>query len=113
MHELSVTEELLALTLQHAKKANAGKIVKINLVIGSLTGLAEESIRFYFNILSEGTVAEESLINISRIPLRVRCQKCTLDFTPQADNWRCPACNGYRGDIICGRECYVDSIEIE
>lgn len=113
MHEFAVTEELLTVTLEHAKKANAGKVLQINLVIGDLTGLAGESIRFYFNILAEGTIAEESLINISRVPARVRCERCTQDFAPKADNWRCPVCDGYRGNIICGREFYVDSIEID
>lgn len=113
MHELSVTEELLTVTLEHAEKANAGRVVRINLVIGDLTGLAGESILFYFTILAEGTMAEKSLLDITRVPARVRCEKCSFDFTPNADNWRCPLCNGYRGEIVCGREFYVDSIEIE
>jgi hydrogenase nickel incorporation protein HypA/HybF len=113
MHELSVTEELLNIVMQHADKAEAQRVLKINLVIGDLSTFAGESIQFYFDILSKGTKAEEASLSISRIPARVRCRQCHDEFAPKETDWVCPRCGGPVEDIICGREFYVESIEVE
>ena len=113
MHELSVTEELLNITLEHARKANAQRILKIHLVIGDLTGFVGENIQFYFEMLSKGTNAEKASLSISRIPARARCRQCQNEFTLEEMNWVCPRCGGFIEDILSGREFYVESIEVE
>ena len=113
MHELYVTEQLLNITLEQAEKANAGRVMRVNLVIGELTPFMEESIRFYFDILTEGTKAEKASLSISRMLARARCGQCRVEFTPKETNWLCPQCGGFFEGIISGREFYVESIEIE
>jgi hydrogenase nickel incorporation protein HypA/HybF len=113
MHELSVTEHLLDITLEHARNANAERVLKINLVIGDLSSFVGESIQFYFDILSEGTKAEKASLSISRIPAKVRCRPCHHEFTPEGMNWVCPRCGGFIEDVLSGREFYVESIEVE
>jgi len=70
MHELAVTEQLLNIVLEHANRAKAERVVKINVVIGELTSFNDESIQFYLDILSEGTKAERASLSISRVPAR-------------------------------------------
>ena len=113
MHELSVTEQLLNITLEHADRANAQKVLKVNLVIGDLSGFEGESIQFYFDLLSRGTKAEKASLSISRVPARVRCRQCRNEFAPEAMDWLCPRCGGLIEDVISGREFYVESIEVE
>lgn len=50
MHELSITQAILDLALEEARKANAEKIVKIDLVVGELTGIEPEYVRFYHSV---------------------------------------------------------------
>jgi hydrogenase nickel incorporation protein HypA/HybF len=113
MHELSVTEQLLNLTLVHARQANAKRVLKINLVLGDLSSFVGESIRFCFDALSKGTEAEKAFISISRKPAIVRCRKCKDEFTPREMNWACPRCGGFIEEVVSGREFYIESIEIE
>jgi hydrogenase nickel incorporation protein HypA/HybF len=113
MHELAVTEQLLDITLEHAERAMASRVLKINLVIGDLTGFMEESIRFYFDILSEGTMAHNASLSIAHLPVLACCGQCGTEFTPGEGNWRCPLCRGALKEIIGGREFYVESIEVE
>ncbi len=113
MHELSVTNQLLDVTLEHAERAMASKVLKINLVIGDLTGFIEESIRFYFDILSEGTKAHNARLSVVHVPVRARCGQCRTEFTPGKGNWRCPLCHSVLEEITGGREFYVESIEVE
>lgn len=113
MHELAVTGQLLDITLEHAERVMASRVLRINLVIGDLTGFMEESIRFYFDILSEGTKAHNALLSIARIPIRALCGQCRTQYTPGKDSWRCPLCRGALREIVRGREFYVESIEVE
>lgn len=113
MHELSVTEQLLNITLEHADKAKAQRVLQINLVIGDLSSFAGESIQFYFDLLSRGTKAEKASLSISHIPARARCRQCQYDFAPEKMDWLCPRCGGLIEEIIAGREFYVESIEVE
>jgi hydrogenase nickel incorporation protein HypA/HybF len=113
MHELPVTEQIVAIVLDHARKAKAERVLKINLVVGELSSFVGESIQFYFDILSKGSEAENASISISRIPARARCQACKEEFNPAGMNWVCPACGGPIEEILGGREFYIESIEVE
>ena len=113
MHELSVTEQLLEIVLEHARKAKAERVVKVNLVIGELTGFAGESIQFYFETLSKETEAEKASLTIARIPTRAKCQHCGTEFDPGGTDWVCPVCGGPVEEVMAGREFYVESIEVE
>jgi hydrogenase nickel incorporation protein HypA/HybF len=113
MHELSVTEQLLNVVLEHSRKANAKQVSKVNVVIGDLTGFVNESIQFYFDLLSKGTEAEKASLAITRIPSRVRCRDCKREFQPDGADWSCPHCGGLIEEVLGGRELYVESIEVE
>ena len=53
MHELPVTESVLEIALRHAKGAGAERITNIYLVIGQLSSIVDDSIQFYWDIVSK------------------------------------------------------------
>ena len=113
MHELSVTESVLEIACRHAKKERAARVTDIYMVIGQLSSIIDDSIQFYFDTLSLGTVAEGAQLHFERIKTRFRCRACGQEFEPHERDWRCPSCQALGGDVIAGKEFYVDSIEIE
>ena len=113
MHELSITQSILQIALEHAEKAGAKYIRRINLVIGELSGIVDESVQFYFDFVSKDTPAEGAQLVFKKLPARFRCRFCGNEFTPRKDNWTCPACQSPGVEIISGREFYMDSIEAE
>ena len=112
MHELSITQNILSIVTEHAKRAGAQKITAINLVVGELTGFVDDSIQFYFDMLSPDTIAAGATLAIRRIPAEVRCRACGEVFALQGYNWACPKCSALGGEIVCGREFSVESIEV-
>ena len=58
MHELSITQSIMDVVLVEAEKAGAKEVKKINLVIGEMSGIVEQSVQFYFDFLNKETVAE-------------------------------------------------------
>ncbi len=113
MHELSITQSILSIALEKANEAQASKISKINLVIGELSGIVSDCVQLYFGFLSKDTLAEEADLSFYQPPTQLRCRNCTTIFSPEEMEWTCPGCQGQNLEILSGRECYVDSIEVE
>ena len=99
--------------LEKANAAQAGKVSKINLVIGELSGIVDECVEFYFDFLSKDTIAAQASLSFHHPPTRLRCGNCATVFSPDNLNWACPNCQKPKIEIISGRECYVESIEVE
>jgi hydrogenase nickel incorporation protein HypA/HybF len=112
MHELPVTESILQIALRHAEQAGAAQITDIYLVIGQLSTIIDESIRFYWDMLGEGTAAEGSKLHFERLELVMQCQACQHKFTPKDLEYVCPACEALELDIVQGNEFYMDSIQV-
>jgi hydrogenase nickel incorporation protein HypA/HybF len=58
MHELGITEQMVNVALEQASKFGIGKITKINLILGQMSGISSESVQLYFDSLSKGTPAQ-------------------------------------------------------
>jgi hydrogenase nickel incorporation protein HypA/HybF len=113
MHELSVTQSILDIALAHAQGAGASRILKVNLVIGELSGLVGEYIQFYFDFVSKGTPAEGAELTFRRVPARFRCLDCGTEYEPNGADWTCTQCGALRPMAVGGRELLVESIEVE
>jgi hydrogenase nickel incorporation protein HypA/HybF len=113
MHELPVTEEILKIAVDHAQRAHAQHIRRVNLVVGDLTSFLSESIQFYFDFLTKDTLAEGAELAIRRVPAQVKCTQCGAVFAPDGIDWRCTACHALGGEVLSGRELLIESIEVE
>ena len=82
MHEFSITQSMLSLALEKANEAKASKITKINLVIGDLSCIVDECVRFYFDFLSKDTAAAGASLSFERRATRLRCRNCETAFPP-------------------------------
>ena len=113
MHELGITENILDITLTKANEEQATKVLKINLVIGELSGFVAECIQFYFDTLSKATIAEGAALNFETAPVELRCRNCSAVFRPRDALWSCPKCGSQGAEIFKGRGLYIDSVEVE
>lgn len=113
MHELSITQNMLDLVLEQAEKAGAREVGKINLVIGEMSGIVDDCVKFYFDFLSKGTIAEKAALSITISPTTVRCLDCGRSFKPKEFDWTCPYCQSNNKEIVAGKELLVESIEVE
>lgn len=113
MHELVVTESILNISLRHAKEAGAQRITGINLVIGQFSSIIDDSVQFYWDIISRDTIAKGSLLHFERIPGEMTCNNCGLIFHPTDTTFECPSCSSLHVTITKGEEFHVDSIEVD
>lgn len=112
MHELAITESILSIALDHAQKANATKVTDINLIIGNLSSIIDDSVSFYWEIISKDTICSEANLHFSRIPGRIKCLDCGNEYEIVKEFTPCTVCSSANVTIITGKEFRVDSIEI-
>jgi hydrogenase nickel incorporation protein HypA/HybF len=113
MHELAVTESILEITLRHAEEAHARRVADIYLVIGQLSSIVDDSVQFYWDIISKDTIAEGATLHFKRVPVELLCLKCGNRYTPGEEDFACPACGSEQIRVVAGEEFYLDTIEVE
>jgi hydrogenase nickel incorporation protein HypA/HybF len=113
MHELAITQSMFELVVAEAQKAGAKKVKKINLVIGEASGFLSNCMQFYFDFMSNGTIAEGATLNFTLVPLKMRCSGCGETFAAEEPEWVCPHCHGTGIEIASGKELFVESIEVD
>lgn len=113
MHELAVTESILNIAVKHAAQANAVTVKDIYIVIGKFSSIVDDSIQFYWDIISKNSICENSKLHFERIPGKFLCLDCNYEFEFKDEIMPCPECSSIRLKIKSGEEFWVDSIEIE
>ncbi len=121
MHEFFMTTQIVENVLKEAEKHRAKKVTEVNLIIGKLTFLGLEQVRFSYDVLVKGTIMEGSKLYIEEKNGVVKCSSCGYegDFMYEDDpmfhvptpTLHCPKCEGVV-DIVRGRECTIKSVKL-
>jgi hydrogenase nickel incorporation protein HypA/HybF len=114
VHELAVTQGILDVALEAARANNARRINAIDLVIGDLSSIVDDSVQFYFDVLSKGTLAEGAELRFRRQPAEAACWTCGHKFQVSVPlKPVCPACGSAQLHVSGGREFFVESIDVD
>lgn len=113
MHELSITESILKIAVEEGKAHNAKKVTGINIKMGVMSDLLPECINYYFDIISKDTIAEGAVINIEKVPLKIKCFDCNSISSINERSFRCPECGSQNIKMLHGNEFYIDSLEAD
>jgi hydrogenase nickel incorporation protein HypA/HybF len=107
--------------LGEAKERKGKKVVQVDLVIGSLTFLNPDQVRFWYKMLVKDTIMEGSKLVIKKQDGTVHCDKCGYNGGFQCLNdsafhipiptLECPRCNG-TVRIVNGKECIIKSLKL-
>jgi hydrogenase nickel incorporation protein HypA/HybF len=110
MHEMSIAQSILEVVKEHAGK-NEHRVRTIRLRIGEMAGVVPESLRFCFEVASEGTRAQGAELLIDEVPIRCRCSRCGIEFTVERFLFLCPTCCTTDVEVISGNE--LDVVELD
>jgi hydrogenase nickel incorporation protein HypA/HybF len=113
MHELSITESILEIALRHAQQAKARRVNDLYLVIGQLSSVVDDSVQFYWDIVSKDTIAEGACLHFRRIPAAMTCLKCGTRYAPDGRNLACPKCQSTHVKVTAGDEFFMESMDID
>jgi len=113
MHELSIIAGLFDILIEKAKEQNAQKIVRVVLQVGKLAGVVPDFLESSFDIYKKGTLAADAVLEITTVPLKVRCQNCGAEIVKEDYVFSCAACGSTDLKILEGTELLLEKIELE
>ena len=113
MHEYGITQNIVDIVVEEAQKNNVNKVTSIKLVIGELSGIIDESVQMYFDIISVGTLCEGAKLNFIKNHAMLECKVCSNIFKRNPRTFDCPKCGGIAKLTDVGKEFYIESIEVE
>jgi hydrogenase nickel incorporation protein HypA/HybF len=112
MHEAGIMESALAIVSREAASHDASRVERIVMRVGVISGAEPEALRFAFEALSPGTVADGAELVIEQVPARAHCAACDMDFTIDGGFlFECPRCRAFSGDVRSGRELDLTRLE--
>ena len=113
MHEMSITESILAVALEEAQKYGDRKIRSLTLRIGKLRQIVPETLYFCFDVVSQGTPAEGARLDIEEIPVYAYCESCEREFEVEDFLFVCPHCGLGHVTMTQGDELILANMELE
>ena len=111
MHELTATQRILDAALAEGRARGGQPVRAVRLQLGVLSGVTENSIRFYWELLTPGTAAAGARLEVERLPGRVECRGCGRVSDVDDDFPMCPACAGVDLVVLAGDACTIEAVE--
>lgn len=108
MHELAITESLIAAI---AERVGAARVTRVRLEIGKLSGVVAGSVRFCFDVCAAGTALEGATLEIVEPPTRALCRDCRAE-SDLADGIPLCTCGSGNVEILGGAELRIEEVEV-
>ena len=97
---------------EEVKKAGGKQVEEIVLEIGDLAGVEEEALAFAWQEAVKQTVLEMARYRVEKKPGKARCLSCQHEFRLAFAYDLCPSCNGFRKELLQGKEIRIRSLTI-
>ena len=113
MHEMSLCEGIIQLIEQQSVEQQFNSVTSVCLEIGTLAAVEIEAMRFSFDAIAKGTIADAAKLEIISIQGRAECPACTQQTQITARFDLCPQCGHYPLNILAGEEMRIKELEVQ
>lgn len=113
MHEMSLAEGVMELITEASRREGFARVRTVWLEIGCLAAVEVEALRFCFDAVMTGTLAEGARLEIIDLPGRAWCGQCQIEVGLRDDDGVCPQCGGFKLRITGGDQMRVKELEVE
>lgn len=113
MHEMSLAMGVLQIVEEAARAQRFRRVRSVLLEIGELSMVEAEAMRFCFDAVSRGTLAEGAALNVVEVAGQGLCFNCNMTVPLAALYDPCPACGGHPVQATGGTEMRVKELEVE
>ncbi|MES0491839.1 MAG: hydrogenase maturation nickel metallochaperone HypA [Leptospirales bacterium] len=109
---MSIARSLFNLVDKAALEKKATRITTINANVGRFAGVEIELLRRAFDVLTKGTMAENSELQITVIDFVIQCNTCAQETIKDEIDMQCPACKNTDTRPISGQDIFLTDFEI-
>ena len=113
MHEMTLAINIVKIACKTANQNGADKINSIEVEVGKLAGVLEDSLAFCFEAARNNSIAKDAQLKILTIPGKAHCIACDDSFDTDTFFTLCPECDGIAIDIIQGKDLRIKSINVD
>ena len=113
MHEMSLCESIVQTLEQQAEVQDYRRVNTVWLEIGALAGVEIDALRFSFDIVTKGSLAESAKLEIIEIPGEAWCLPCGRSVAVQALYDQCPHCGSHQLQVTSGDQMRIKELEVE
>ena len=113
MHEMSLAEGVLQVIEDAARANTYTRVRAVWLEIGRLAGVEVEALRFCFDAVTRGSLAEGARLEIVDTPGQGWCMRCSKAIALDALGGACPDCGSYQVQVTGGTDMRVKELEVE
>jgi len=113
MHEMSLCESILQVMEDHAARQGFTRVNRVWLEIGGLSGVEVEAMRFGFDAVTRGTLADQARLEIIEVPGQAWCMQCVKSVAVTQRFDACPDCGSYQLQVTGGDEMKIKELEVE
>lgn len=112
MHEMSLCENILGILQEQAARDAFSRVKRVSLEVGPLSCVEPEALRFGFDVVMRGSLAEGATLEITSPPATALCLTCfkTVPVTERFDV--CPECGASELQITSGEELRIRELEV-
>jgi hydrogenase nickel incorporation protein HypA/HybF len=112
MHEMSLAASVREIVEDTARAHGAGQVRVVRLRIGALAAVEPDALRFCFDVVMKGSLAESARLEIETVPGSGWCWDCERAVTLGSADAPCPACGGHRLHVTGGTEMRVHELDL-
>lgn len=112
MHEMALCESVLRILEEEAARQRFERVKAVWLEIGQLSHVEPEAMRFCFEAVTSGTLADGANLEILRPSGEAWCLDCGKPVTIDSRTDPCPECSGFRLQVTGGEDMKIKELEV-
>jgi hydrogenase nickel incorporation protein HypA/HybF len=110
MHELSLLENVREILEEHAISQNFTTVTRVTLEIGKLSCVEPEALRFGFDVVMQGSLAEHAELLIVECSGLGQCRQCQQQTVMESLCDPCEHCGHPLVNVIQGAEMRIKDL---
>ncbi|MBK9244226.1 MAG: hydrogenase maturation nickel metallochaperone HypA [Burkholderiales bacterium] len=112
MHEMSLAEGVLGVVADAARANHPCTVRTVRLQIGALAAVELDALRFAFEVVKRGSVADGARLDIVEVPGSAWCMQCSRSVAIAGRTDPCPECGSWQLQVTGGSEMRVMELEL-
>jgi hydrogenase nickel incorporation protein HypA/HybF len=113
MHEMALAESVRDIVDATARANGARRVAAVRLEIGKLAQVEVDAMRFAFDVVMRGSLADSARLEIEQPDGSAWCMRCCKPVLIEQRGAACPACASYQLQVTGGERMRVLEIEVE
>lgn len=113
MHEMSLAEGIRGIVEEAASAQGFTKVNAVVLEVGALSSVEVEALRFCFEVVMKGTVAEGARMEVDTVAGTGWCMPCAKTVPIGQLYDPCPDCGSYQVQATGGTEMRVKALDVD